>query len=120
MIEDKFTPKLHLKNPGFTCSACGPFAKHRERIQKFRETGNLKHWYRNELDKDCFAHVIAYSDSKNLTKRTISVKNLKERVYEIARNRKYDEYQRTLVNMVYRLFDKETGSGMSLNEQLVE
>ena len=48
------------------------------------------------------------------------MKNLKERVYEIARNRKYDGYQRTLVNMVYRLFDKETGSGMSLNEQLVE
>ena len=43
---DKMT-ELHLKQPGFTYSACRPFTKHRERIQKFRETGNLKHLYRN-------------------------------------------------------------------------
>ena len=42
---DKFVPDLHLKQPGFTYSACGPFTKHRERIQKFREAGNLKHFY---------------------------------------------------------------------------
>ena len=46
---DKFIPELHLKQPGFTYSACGPFTKYRERIQKFRETGNFKHLYRNEL-----------------------------------------------------------------------
>ena len=46
---DKFLAKLQLKLPGFTCSACGPFTKHRERIQKNRKTGNLKHLYRNEL-----------------------------------------------------------------------
>ena len=51
--------ELHLKQPGFTYSACGPFTKHRERIQKFRETGNLKYLYRNELDKACFAHDAA-------------------------------------------------------------
>ena len=39
---DKFMPELHSKQPGFTYSACGPFTKHCERIQKFRETGNLK------------------------------------------------------------------------------
>ena len=44
-------PELHLKQPGFTYSACGPFTKHRERIQKFRETSNLKYFYRNELYK---------------------------------------------------------------------
>ena len=38
---DKFMPELHLKHPGFTYSACGPFAKHRERIQKFRHIGKL-------------------------------------------------------------------------------
>ena len=42
-------PELHLGKPGFIYSACGLFTKHRERIQKFRETGNLKHLYRNEL-----------------------------------------------------------------------
>ena len=56
--------KLLLKKPRFTYSACGSFTKHRERIKKFREAGNLKCLYRNELDKTCFAHDAAYSDSK--------------------------------------------------------
>ena len=92
-------PKLHLRQPGFTYSACGPFTKHRERIKKFRETGNLKHLYRNELEKACFTHNAAYSDSKDLAKSTISEKNFKERAYEIARNRKYDGYERALASI---------------------
>ena len=96
---DKFMTELHLKQPGFTYSACRPFTKHRERIQKFRGTGNLKHLYRNELDKACFAHDAVYSDSKDLAKRTISDKILKERAYEIARNRNYDGYQRALAGL---------------------
>ena len=40
---DKFIPELHLKQLGTTYSARGPFTKHREKIQKFRETGNLRH-----------------------------------------------------------------------------
>ena len=87
---DKFMPELHLKQPGFTYSACGPFTKYRERIKIFRETGNLEHLYRNELDKACFAHDAAYSGSNYLSKRTISDKILKDRYYEIARNRNYD------------------------------
>ena len=83
---------MHLKQPGFTNSACGPFTKHHERIQKFRETGNLKHLYRNELDKACFAHGEAYSNSKDIANKTISNKILKDSAYEIAKNRKYDEY----------------------------
>ena len=103
---DKFMPELHLKQPGFTYSACGPFTKHRERIQKFRETGNLKHLYRNELDKACFAHNTGYSESKDLAKRTVSDKILINRAYEIARSCGYDGYQRTLANMVYKISDK--------------
>ena len=99
---DKFMPEFHLKQPGFTYSACGLFTKHRERIQKFRETGDLKHLYRTELDKACFAHDAAYFDSKDLAKRTISDKSLKDRAYEIARNRGYDGYQRALASMVYK------------------
>ena len=72
-------PELHLKQPGFTYSTCGSFTKHRERIQKFRETRNLNHLYRNELDKACFVHDAAYSDSKDLDKRTTSDKILKDR-----------------------------------------
>ena len=44
---DKFMPEFHLKQPRFTISACGQFTKHRQRVQKFRETGNLKRLYRN-------------------------------------------------------------------------
>ena len=69
---DKFMSQLHLKQPGFTFSACGQFTKHRKIIRKFRETVNLKHLYQNELDKVCFAHNEAYSGSKDLTKGTIS------------------------------------------------
>ena len=56
-----FMQELHLKQPGFTYSACAPFTKHQERIQKFRKTGTLKHFYRNKLDKTCFTHDAAYS-----------------------------------------------------------
>ena len=115
---EKFMPKLHLKQLGFTYRACEPFTKHRERIQKFRETGNLKHLYRNKLEKACFSHDATYSDTKDLAMRTISDKILKDRAYEIATNWKYDGYQRALASMVYTFFDKKTGSGVS--EQLAE
>ena len=52
---------MHLKQPEFTYSACEPFTKRRERIQKCRETGNSNHLFRNELDKTCLAHEAAYS-----------------------------------------------------------
>ena len=117
---DKFIPKLHLKQPGFTYSACVPCTKDRERIQKFKENYNLKLLCRNELDKACFAHDAAYSYSKDLAKRTISNKILKDRAYEIARNHEYDGYQRELASIVYKFFDKKTGSGVSVNEKLAE
>ena len=48
---DKFMPKIHLKQPGFTYSTSGPFAKNKERIQKFKETGDTSYPYKNEFDK---------------------------------------------------------------------
>ena len=117
---DKFTLQVHLKQPGYTYSACWPFTKHCERIKKFRGTAVLKHSYRNELDKACLAHDAAYSDSKDLAKRTISDKILRDRAFEIARNCISDEYQRALASMVYKFFDKKTGPGISVNEQLAE
>ena len=56
---------MHLRQPGFTCSACGPFTKHKERINKFLNTGDTRFIYRNDLDKACFQHDSAYSDKKN-------------------------------------------------------
>ena len=63
-------PEMHLKQPGFTYSACGPFTKNKERIEKFMQTGNTDFIYRNELDKACFQHDFADGKSKKLTKGT--------------------------------------------------
>ena len=113
-------PKLHLIQPIFTYSACGTFTKHRERIQKFRETGHLKHIYKDELDKTCFSHNATYSDGKDLAKRIISDKILNDRTNKITRNPKYDEYQRGLAITVYKFFDGKTGLGASVNKDLAE
>ena len=117
---DKFMPKLHLGQPGFAYSVCVQFTKHGKRIQKFKETGDFKHISKSELDKAYFAHDATYSDSKDLVKRTISHKILKDKPYEIAINPKYDRYQRGLPSMVYTFFDKKTRSGASVNEELCE
>ena len=53
---DTFMPEMHLKQPRFTYSACGPFTKNKEKIQKFKETGDTCYIYKNELDKACFQH----------------------------------------------------------------
>ena len=53
---DIFLSEMHLKQPGFTYSVCGPFTKNKERIEKFMQTGNTNFIYRNELDKACFQH----------------------------------------------------------------
>ena len=77
LLGDKFMPEIHLRQPQVTYSACGPFTRHEERTQKFKETGDTNYIYMNELDKACFTHDAAYSDSKDLTKRTIADKILK-------------------------------------------
>ena len=59
---DQFMTEMHLKQPGFTYSACGPFTKNKERIQKFNETGDMNYIYQNELDKACFQHDVDYAD----------------------------------------------------------
>ena len=67
---DKFMPDMHLKQPGFTYSVCRPFTKTKERIQKFKETGDTSYIYKNKLDKACFQHDIAYGNIKDLKRRT--------------------------------------------------
>ena len=115
---DKFMLNLNLRQSKFTYSACGPFAKHHERIQKLRETGNLKHIYKNELGKSCFAHDAAYSGSKGLAKKAISDEILKDRACEIAVNPKYDRYQAGLASMVYKFYDQGAGLRASVYEEL--
>ena len=123
---DKFMPEMHLRQPGFTYSACGPFTKHKERIKKFEQTGDTQYIYRNELDKACFQYDAAYADNKDLLNRTRADKSLRYKAYGIANNPQYDVYQRGLASMVYKFFDtkasspdrKAVGSGVNENIKL--
>ena len=107
LVGDKFMPEMHLRQPQFTYSFCGPFTKNKERTQKFKETGDSKYIYRNELDKACFQHDMAYGDFQDLARRTAANKVLRDKAFNIAKDPKCDGYQRGLVSMAY-------------NEQLAE
>ena len=119
-------PEMHLRQPQFIYSDCGPFTKRKERIQKFRETGDTNYIYKNELDKACFAHGPAYSDSQDLTKIAVADKTLRDKAFNIAKDPKYDGYQRGLPSIVYKFFYKKSeGSGVNTklapqNQQLAE
>ena len=106
--------EMHLKQPGFTYSVCGPFTRNKERIEKFMQTGNTNYIYKNDLDKACFQHDMAYGKYKDLTKRTQSDKVLKDKAFKTASNPKYDRYQRGLASMVFKFFDKKS-TGSSIN-----
>ena len=107
---DKFMPKMHLKQLGFTYSACGPFTKNKERIQKFKETGDTDYIYKNELDKACFQHDMAYGDFKDLKRIKFSDKVLRDKAFNIAKIPKCDGFQRGFTSMVYKFFDKNSAS----------
>ena len=92
---------MHLKQPGFTYSACRPFTKNKEKIQKFKEMGDRNYIYKNELDKACFQHDMACGDFKYLARRTASDRILRNKAFNIAKNPKYDRNQRGLASMVY-------------------
>ena len=78
-------PKMHLKQLGFTDSACRKFTKNKERIQKFKELRDSRDICRIELDKDCFQLDIPYWDFKDSVRRTASDKVLRGKVFSIAR-----------------------------------
>ena len=115
---DKLMPKMHLRQPGFTYSACGPFTKNEERIQRFKQTGNSWYIYQHKLDKACFQHDMAYRDFKDLTRRTAGDKILCDKAFYIAKNPKYDGYQRVLTSMVYKFFDEKTSGNRIKNESI--
>ena len=107
LVGDKVMLEMHLKQPGFTYNACGLFTENKL-SNKFMQTGNTDFIYKNELDKACFQHDMAYGKSKKLAKRT-----------------NYDGSQRGLASIVYKLkksntiftrlfFDKKpSGSGIT-------
>ena len=109
-------PEIHLREPGFTYNACGPFTKNKERIETFMTTGNTDFIYKNEFIKACFQCDMAYGKSKDLVKRTQSDKVLRDETFKIASDPKYLGYERGLASMVYNFFDKKSkGSGI-INE----
>ena len=116
LVSDKFLPEMDLKQPGSTYSACGPFTKNKERIEKFMQTGNTDFICKNKLDKACFQHDTAYGKSKKLKERTQLDKVLKDKAFKIASDPKCDGYQRGLASVVYQFFDKKPSESGITNE----
>ena len=105
---DMFMSEMHLRQPEFTYSACGPFRTKEE----FMQAGDTNYIYKNDLDKAYFQHDMACEKYKDLAKRTHSDKVLRDKTFEITSNPKYDGYQRGLASMVFKIFDnKLKGSG---------
>ena len=113
-------PEMHLRQPQFVYSTCGPFTRHKESIKKFKQTGDTRYIYRNDLDKACFQHDFAYADNEDLINRAKADKFLKDKAYNIASNPEYDGYQRGLASMVNKFFDKKSmGSGFVKDSSLI-
>ena len=88
-------------------------------FKNLMQTGDTNYIYKNELDKACFQHDIAYGDFKDLKRRTQSDEVLKDKAFAIGSNPKHDGYQRGLASMVYNFFDKkskESGIKNEINE----
>ena len=111
LVGDKFMPEMHLRQPGFTYSACGPFTKNKERIKKFMQTGNTDFIDKNEADMSGFQLGMVYGKRKDLVRRTQSDKVLRDKAFNIASDPKYDGYQRGLASMLYKFFDKKSSGG---------
>ena len=116
-------PGMHLKQPRFIYSAFGQFTKSKERIPKLKKIGDISYIYKNELAS--FQHDVAYGDFKDLARRTASDKFWRDQAFYIAKNLKYDGYQRGIASMVYKFFDKKSKGGgvnmpLEFNEQLAK
>ena len=92
-------PEVHLRQPEFTYSACEVFAKNKERIQIFKETGDSQYIYQNQLNKACFQRDMAYGGFKDLTRRAVSDKIVHDKAFNIAKNLKCDRYQCRIISV---------------------
>ena len=102
---------MHLRQPGFTYSICGPFTK----------TQSLD----KALDKVCFQQDMAYGGFKGLPRRMASDKVLRDKAYNIAKNPKYDEYQQGITSIIHKSFGKNNSGGAAkskimANQQLAK
>ena len=103
---NKFMPEMHLRQLGFTYSASVPFTKNKERIKKSNKE-EIQNIYQKELNKACFQHDMSYGYFKDLNRRTFADKILGDKAFNIAKDPKYDGYQRGFASMVYKFFDKK-------------
>ena len=71
LVGDNFMPEMHLKEPGFTYSACGPFTKSKERIEKFMQTGNTNFFIKINLIKLVFNMIWLMANQKFSKKNTV-------------------------------------------------
>ena len=88
LARDKSIPWMYLRRVEFKYSACGPFTKHKERIQKFKETGVSRRIYQHKIDETCFQHDLGYGDFKGLSRRIASDEKLRNKAFNIAKNLK--------------------------------
>ena len=98
---DKLIPEMHL-SLNLHIVLVDNLQKNKERIQKFRETGDSQYIYQNKLDKACFQHDMAYGDFKDLTKRITFDKILRDKAFNIAKNPKYNGYEKGLALIIYK------------------
>ena len=89
-------PEMHLRKPGFTYSACGPFTKNKDKIEKFKETVDSRYIYQKQLDKAYFQHDMDFGDLEDLPRRTVFNKELHNKAFNITKNTKNDVHQRGL------------------------
>ena len=113
-----FLPEMHLKQPEFTYSAYGLCTENKQSIKKFKETWDSRYIYQNEVDNIRLQHDEVYGYFKDLSRRTTANKVLRDTVFNIAKNLKYDGYQCRLASMVYKFFDKKT-SGRTVKYETI-
>ena len=117
----EFMPEMHLKQPGFTNSACGLFTKIKKELKNLKKQEILAIFTKMNLDKACFQHDMAYGDFKDLAKRIAADKVLRDKAFKIASDKKYDGYQRGLASMAHKFFDKKTkGSRIANNKENIQ
>ena len=109
---------MHLRQTRFTYSACWLFTINKDRMQKQKETEDSQYIYQSQLDKACFQHDMAYGNFKHLARRTASDETLRDKAFNIAKNPKYDEYQKDIASMVDEFFDKKTSGSSMKNENM--
>ena len=110
--------EMHLKQPGFTYSACSPFTKKKQRIQKFMPTVDTRYTYQNKLDEGCYQHDMTYGSYKDFVIRTEFDKALRNKAFKTAGD---PTYQTGSASMVHKMFNKKSDrynhSGSVINNE---